>query len=138
MSSLSSQQSCTRQPVSFRKTALQIVPKSARFAAVAEKRAPLVPLQAASSQAASSQAAPAESASIHAIEVPLCELSNGELVLRCQSQLKKDRAAFEELVSRYQRYVDKLLYHLASDWSDRADLAQEVWIRVSDRSKIGA
>ncbi|MGB7486498.1 MAG: sigma-70 family RNA polymerase sigma factor [Phormidesmis sp.] len=106
------------------------MPKSARFAAVADKRATLVPLQSASSQVASNQAAPAESSSIHAIEVPLCELSNGDLVLRCQSQLKRDTAAFEELVSRYQRYVDKLLYHLASDWSDRADLAQEVWIRV--------
>lgn len=62
--------------------------------------------------------------------VPLSELSNHELVLRCQRQSQRDSAAFEELVSRYQRYVDKLLYHLASDWSDRADLAQEVWIRV--------
>jgi RNA polymerase sigma-70 factor (ECF subfamily) len=26
--------------------------------------------------------------------------------------------------------VDKILYHLAPDWQDRADLAQEVWIRV--------
>ncbi|MGB7251741.1 MAG: sigma-70 family RNA polymerase sigma factor [Phormidesmis sp.] len=57
-------------------------------------------------------------------------LSNHELVTRCQRQGRRDKAAFEELVSRYQRYVDKLLYHLASDWPDRADLAQEVWIRV--------
>ncbi|MEO0771414.1 MAG: sigma-70 family RNA polymerase sigma factor [Cyanobacteria bacterium J06649_4] len=63
-------------------------------------------------------------------DIPLAELSNNDLVLRCQNQAQKDRAAFEELVNRYQRYVDKLLYHLASDWSDRADLAQEVWIRV--------
>ena len=62
--------------------------------------------------------------------VALSDLSNNELVERCQRQPQRDRAAFEELVSRYQRYVDKLLYHLASDWSDRADLAQEVWIRV--------
>lgn len=62
--------------------------------------------------------------------VPLTALSNHELVSRCQNQNRKDRPAFEELVSRYQRYVDKLLYHLASDWADRADLAQEVWIRV--------
>ena len=60
----------------------------------------------------------------------LADLSNNELVVRCQNQAKRDRPAFEELVSRYQRYVDKLLYHLASDWTDRADLAQEVWIRV--------
>lgn len=63
-------------------------------------------------------------------EISLAQLSNHDLVIRCQTQNHKDRAAFEELVSRYQRYVDKLLYHLASDWSDRADLAQEVWIRV--------
>jgi len=66
-----------------------------------------------------------------ASSLSLTELSNHELVIRCQGQQsQRDRAAFEELVSRYQRYVDKLLYHLASDWSDRADLAQEVWIRV--------
>lgn len=63
-------------------------------------------------------------------EVSLSELSNHDLVSRCQDQSQRDRVAFEELISRYQRYVDKLLYHLASDWPDRADLAQEVWIRV--------
>ncbi|MEM8502026.1 MAG: sigma-70 family RNA polymerase sigma factor [Cyanobacteria bacterium P01_D01_bin.1] len=63
-------------------------------------------------------------------ETPLTELSNSELVLRCQTIKRRDREAFEELVSRYGRYVEKLLYHLASDWSDRTDLAQEVWIRV--------
>lgn len=62
--------------------------------------------------------------------VSLTALSNHALISRCQNQSRKDRPAFEELVSRYQRYVDKLLYHLASDWIDRADLAQEVWIRV--------
>ena len=62
--------------------------------------------------------------------VPLDRLSNNELVLRCQTLKKRDCAAFEELVARYQRYVDKLLYNLASDWSDRTDLSQEVWIRV--------
>ncbi len=63
-------------------------------------------------------------------ELSLGQLSNSDLILCCQNHIEKDRAAFEELVSRYQRYVDKLLYNLASDWSDRADLAQEVWIRV--------
>jgi RNA polymerase sigma-70 factor, ECF subfamily len=63
-------------------------------------------------------------------EISLSALSNHELVGRCQDQGQRNRAAFEELISRYQRYVDKLLYHLASDWPDRADLAQEVWIRV--------
>jgi len=96
-----------KQPVSFGKASLQVLPQ---------------PVEA-------SHAPTREIASV-ASEVPLTELSNHDLVSRCQNQCQKDRAAFEELVSRYQRYVDKLLYHLASDWSDRADLAQEVWIRV--------
>lgn len=93
-----------RQSVSFGKPSLQVLPR---------------PTTAESSQLETS-----------ALGVSLTQLSNNELVLRCQNQARKDRAAFEELVTRYQRYVDKLLYHLASDWSDRADLAQEVWIRV--------
>ena len=57
-------------------------------------------------------------------------LANLDLVIRCQEGLRPERLAFAELMRRYQGHVDKLLYHLASDWSDRADLAQEVWIRV--------
>jgi len=58
------------------------------------------------------------------------QLSNSELIELCQAQLRPDRAAFAELLRRYQSHIDRLLYHLAPDWSDRADLAQEVWIRV--------
>lgn len=58
------------------------------------------------------------------------KLSNYDLVLRCQVGMRPDKAAFAELLRRYQSHVDKVLYHLAPDWSDRADLAQEVWIRV--------
>lgn len=58
------------------------------------------------------------------------KLSNYDLILRCQEGFQPDRAAFAELLRRYQSHVDKVLYHLAPDWSDRADLAQEVWIRV--------
>jgi RNA polymerase sigma-70 factor, ECF subfamily len=58
------------------------------------------------------------------------ELTNSELVALCQQRLRPERAVFAELLRRYQGHVDKLLYHLAPDWSDRADLAQEVWIRV--------
>jgi RNA polymerase sigma-70 factor (ECF subfamily) len=57
-------------------------------------------------------------------------LTNSELVALCQQRLRPERAAFSELLRRYQGHVDKLLYHLAPDWTDRADLAQEVWIRV--------
>lgn len=62
-------------------------------------------------------------------ELPPAKLANHALVSRCQES-QKDGAAFKELMSRYQRHVDELLYHLAPDWFDRADIAQEVWIRV--------
>ena len=58
------------------------------------------------------------------------KLSNYDLVLRCQDGRTPERAAFTELLRRYQSYVEKVLYHLAPDWQDRTDLAQEVWIRV--------
>ncbi|MDB9314347.1 sigma-70 family RNA polymerase sigma factor [Spirulina sp. CS-785/01] len=62
--------------------------------------------------------------------VSLNKLPNYDLILRCQNGLKPDRAAFSELLRRYQPHVEKVLYHLAPDWQDRSDLAQEVWIRV--------
>jgi RNA polymerase sigma-70 factor (ECF subfamily) len=62
--------------------------------------------------------------------VQVTNLSNYDLILQCQTGLHPDRAAFAELVKRYQSHVDRLLYHLAPDSSDRSDLAQEVWIRV--------
>lgn len=58
------------------------------------------------------------------------KLSNYDLILRCQQGVTPDKGAFSELLRRYQSHVDRILYHLAPDWSDRADLAQEVWIRV--------
>jgi RNA polymerase sigma-70 factor (ECF subfamily) len=53
--------------------------------------------------------------------------SDRDLVLACQ---RREPAAFEELVKRHQRTVYALLYQLAPDWTDTADLAQEVFIRV--------
>lgn len=64
------------------------------------------------------------------VPVPPEKLSNYDLVLRCQDGLQPDRAAFAELLRRHQSHVERVLYHLAPDWQDRADLAQEVWIRV--------
>lgn len=64
------------------------------------------------------------------MSIPVEKLSNQDLVCQCQTGLRPDRAAFAELMRRYQSHVDRVLYHLAPDWSDRADLAQEVWIRV--------
>lgn len=58
------------------------------------------------------------------------KLSNHELILLCQSGFRPERTAFAELLRRYRSHVDRVLYHLAPDWEDRADLAQEVWIRV--------
>jgi RNA polymerase sigma-70 factor (ECF subfamily) len=58
------------------------------------------------------------------------KLSNYDLILRCQASDQPEKSAFVELLRRYQSHVDRLLYHLAPDWSDRADLSQEVWIRV--------
>lgn len=58
------------------------------------------------------------------------QLSNYDLILQCQVGLRPNKAVFAELIHRYQSHVEKILYHLAPDWSDRADLAQEVWIRV--------
>ncbi len=62
--------------------------------------------------------------------VQIDKLSNYDLILRCQSERSPDRAAFSELLRRYQSHVERVLYHLAPDWQDRADLTQEVWIRV--------
>ncbi|MCS7291403.1 MAG: sigma-70 family RNA polymerase sigma factor [Gloeomargarita sp. SKYBB_i_bin120] len=58
------------------------------------------------------------------------KLSTEELVCRCQQGFQPDRAAFTELVRRHQTHVERLLYHLAADWQDRADLVQEVWVRA--------
>ncbi|MDY7015345.1 MAG: sigma-70 family RNA polymerase sigma factor [Cyanobacteriota bacterium] len=61
---------------------------------------------------------------------PPDRLPNYDLIVRCQEGVRPDRTAFAELLRRYKSHVDKILYHLAPDWQDRADLAQEVWIRV--------
>ena len=60
----------------------------------------------------------------------LDQLSDYELIEHSMAGIRPERATFGELMRRYQSYVDQLLYHLAPDWQDRADLAQEVWIRV--------
>ncbi|NJO67053.1 MAG: sigma-70 family RNA polymerase sigma factor, partial [Leptolyngbyaceae cyanobacterium RM1_405_57] len=64
------------------------------------------------------------------VPVQVEKLSNYDLILQCQVGLRPEKGAFAELLRRYQSHVEKVLYHLAPDWSDRADLAQEVWIRV--------
>lgn len=58
------------------------------------------------------------------------QLSNYELILRCQEGAQPNQTAFTELLRRYQGYVERILYHLAPDWHDRSDLCQEVWLKV--------
>lgn len=58
------------------------------------------------------------------------KLADVDLVLICQQGPQPHREAFAELMRRHQAHVDKVLYHLAPDWQDRHDLAQEVWIRA--------
>jgi RNA polymerase sigma-70 factor (ECF subfamily) len=53
--------------------------------------------------------------------------TDAELIVLCQN---KNSRAFEELIRRHQRTVYALLYRLAPDWNDTADLAQEVFIRM--------
>ena len=113
-----------KEPASFRKS-LQVIPKQGSLRARARQQ-----IAPSSLTVVPSPRKDALGKAVSDVVIPLHELSNNDLVLRCQNQLAKDKSAFEELVNRYGRYVDKLLYHLASDWSDRADLAQEVWIRV--------
>jgi RNA polymerase sigma factor (sigma-70 family) len=62
--------------------------------------------------------------------VSVDSLSNHDLILMVQAGVRPDRVALTELMKRYRSHVDRLLYHLAPDWQDRADLSQEVWIRV--------
>ncbi len=62
--------------------------------------------------------------------VSVDSLSNHDLILMAQVGTRPDRAALTEIMKRYRSHVDRLLYHLAPDWQDRADLSQEVWIRV--------
>ncbi len=64
------------------------------------------------------------------IPVQAEKLSNYDLILQCQTGHSPDKAAFSELMRRYHSHVERVLYHLAPDWQDRADLTQEVWIRV--------
>ena len=58
---------------------------------------------------------------------PYSQKNDRDLVIACQ---RREPAAFEELVKRHQRTVYALLYQLAPEWQDTADLAQEVFIRI--------
>ena len=66
----------------------------------------------------------------HPPELAMQQLPSPDLVRYCQDNAIVRQLAFAELIRRYQNHVDRLLYYLAPDWRDRADLSQEVWIRV--------
>jgi RNA polymerase sigma-70 factor (ECF subfamily) len=70
-------------------------------------------------------AKPLPTATVH-----VTQLSNSDLIRRCQLGSQPAREPFAELMKRYHAHVERVLYHLAPDWQDRADLTQEVWIRV--------
>jgi RNA polymerase sigma-70 factor, ECF subfamily len=55
------------------------------------------------------------------------DMDDAELIALCQ---RKDNRAFETLVKRHQRTVSNLLYRMAPDWDNHADLSQEVFIRM--------
>jgi len=61
------------------------------------------------------------------IKTILSQETDLEIVKRCQIG---ERAAFQELVKRFQKNVFALLYQLAPEWRDLNDLSQEVFIRV--------
>lgn len=50
-----------------------------------------------------------------------------DLILRCQAG---DRLAFDELVSRYQRYVFNLIYQHMGSIDEIEDVAQEIFLRI--------
>jgi RNA polymerase sigma-70 factor, ECF subfamily len=64
---------------------------------------------------------------IKSVRVNFSETSDLEIVQLCQLG---DKAAFQELVKRYQKNVFALLYQLAPEWRDLNDLSQEAFIRV--------
>jgi RNA polymerase sigma-70 factor (ECF subfamily) len=49
------------------------------------------------------------------------------LIVRCKSG---DRKAFDELITRYQRYVFNLIYQHLGDIDELEDVAQEVFLRI--------
>jgi RNA polymerase sigma-70 factor (ECF subfamily) len=55
------------------------------------------------------------------------QMADAELIAQCQAG---NTVAFEVLMTRYRGTVAGLLYQLAPDWTDSADLTQEAFIRV--------
>lgn len=54
-------------------------------------------------------------------------LPDAELVMLCK---KSDQRALAEVIKRHQKTVYGVLYRLAPDWNNIADLSQEVFVRM--------
>jgi RNA polymerase sigma-70 factor (ECF subfamily) len=66
-------------------------------------------------------------ATLSLVRTNYSDMDDAQLVLLCQ---KQDQAAFDVLIKRHQRNLHAMLYKLAPDWNDTADLAQEACIRI--------
>lgn len=55
------------------------------------------------------------------------DLDDVELILLCQ---QGNQRAFDILIKRHQRLITGLVYKMAPDWDNQADLTQEVFIRM--------
>jgi RNA polymerase sigma-70 factor (ECF subfamily) len=60
-------------------------------------------------------------------KMPYASMSDGELILLCQS---RDQKAFEHLIKRYERTIYAWIFQITPDFVDRCDLAQESMIKV--------
>ncbi len=60
----------------------------------------------------------------------LSELTDLELVLRCQSHNQHDERPFQELMNRYQALVWRVCYSSLHNSQDAEDLTQEVFLKV--------
>ncbi|CAN5587234.1 sigma-70 family RNA polymerase sigma factor [soil metagenome] len=71
--------------------------------------------------------AEAKQTTLSLVRTNYSDMEDAQLVLLCQ---KQDQAAFDVLIKRHQRNLHAMLYKLAPDWNDTADLAQEACIRI--------
>jgi len=55
------------------------------------------------------------------------ELTDAELIIACQ---QRDEEALNHLLERHKQTIISMVYHVAPDWLDPADLVQEANIRV--------